>query len=220
MTTKKMLKGCEGEEQIIMPPESSIILGSTIWLNDVTESSAKDFAAVTLKTAYEDPMRPIMVYIDSLGGEVDALNSILSLMDSIPNQVVTVCTGKAMSAGCVILAHGDLRFASPHSRIMIHEISGGAVGNIIDVVADSQEMTRLNERLLEQFAKDCGIKGGVKKVQKILGEKGRDYYMSAEEAIAFGAVDQIGVPRLLRSNYWSLDITNKPDMKKRAPKNG
>lgn len=205
--TKTMLGACNGEDQL--PQESSIILGGTVWFNDITEASARDFAAIALKTAYEDPVRPLMVYIDSNGGEVDALNSILAVMDYVPNQIITVCTGKAMSAGCIILAHGDMRFASPNSRIMFHEISGGAGGNIADINTDTNELKRLNEMVLSQFAKDCGIKGGVKALQKKL--TARDHYMTPEEAVSFGVVDQIGLPRLLRSNYWTLDIVKKPE---------
>lgn len=195
----------EGElDDLMQMPPSAGMLDGCVWLNAITDNAARDTAATLLRMAYVDPNRPVMMFLDSPGGEVDAMNAILSVMDSIPNKIVTVCMGKAFSAAAVILSHGDIRFVAPHGRVMIHEISGGAVGNIVDVSADAQEMDRLNKVYLELLAKNCKVKGGTKALRKLFSTR-RDVYFDAEQAVNFGIADYIGVPRLLKMNQWLLD---------------
>jgi ATP-dependent Clp protease protease subunit len=114
--------------------------------------------------------------------------------------------GKAMSAGAILLSHGDYRFVAPFARVMIHEVSGGVAGNINDVTSDAAEMARLNNKFMELFAKNCEIKGGMKGLKKLFKE-GRDLYLTAEQAVELGVADSIGVPRLTRISQWVLDTS-------------
>src|ERR1700693_3667985 len=110
-----------------------------ILVNDFTEDSAQEFRDKLLEAAKDDPMKPIVVYIDSYGGEVDALAKMIETMDEVSNPVITVAMGKAMSCGAMLLSHGDIRFCGKHSRVMIHEVSIGTGGDVHDVESTAKE---------------------------------------------------------------------------------
>ena len=90
--------------------------GDEIWVIEFNEESAQDFRTSILKKSKENSHAPIIIYIDSYGGYVDSLAKMIATMDEIPNPKVTVCMGKAMSCGAILLSHGDLRFCDQHSR--------------------------------------------------------------------------------------------------------
>jgi len=167
-----------------------------IWVNKFDEESAKEFRDAMIYSSKMDPSRPIVVYIDSYGGMVDALAKMIETMDEVPNPIVTVCMGKAMSCGAILLSHGDVRFCGKHSRIMIHEVSSGSHGDVHDMHADVQEVKRLNEHFMGLLAKNCGYKG-YQELRKLIKEQdGRDRYMDAPNALQFGIVDAVGLPKL------------------------
>lgn len=168
-----------------------------IWVNEFNEESARDFRDSILDASKGDPNRPVIVYIDSYGGQVDSLASMIETLDQIPNPVITVAVGKAMSCGAVLLSHGDIRFCGKHTRIMIHEVSGGTGGDVHDVHADAIEMKRLNEYFMALLATNCGIKGGYESLRKMIKDRdGRDTYMTANQAMNFGLVDVVGLPKI------------------------
>lgn len=182
--------------------------GDEIWVNDFTEESAQEFREALLAEAKGDPLRPIVIYIDSYGGQVDALAKMVETMDELTNPIVTVAVGKAMSCGAVLLSHGDVRFCGHHARVMIHEISGGTVGDVHDVGADAEEMKRLNKYFMGILAKNCGIKGGYEALRKMIkGQDGRDNYMDAKAAMAFKIVDAIGMPKINRMKLYQVEVT-------------
>lgn len=162
-----------------------------IWIREFTPETAERFANAVLDLSEKDPNAPIVVYIDSYGGSVDALASMISVMDAVPNQFVTVAVGTAMSAAASLLSHGDVRFVTPHARIMIHELSAGAGGHINDIVTDTREMERLNSYWLQMLAANCGK--AVAQLQEMF-KKSRDIYLTPKEAVEFGLADQIGLP--------------------------
>lgn len=172
---------------------------SEIWVHKFTEESAKKFRDQIMKKLEELPSHeiPIFVYIDSYGGNVDALAMMVETIDKIPNPIYTICLGKAMSCGAILLSHGDKRYCGQHSTVLVHEVSTGAIGDVHDVFNDAQESKRCNEYWLGLLAKNCGIKGGYKGLRKkIKSRDGRDWWMTAEEALKFGIVDEIGTPRI------------------------
>ena len=198
-----------------------------IWVTEFTADSALDFRDSLLEASKGDPMRPIVVYIHSYGGAVDALASMVETMDEVSNPIVTVCQGVAMSCGAMLLSHGDIRFIGRHSRVMIHEVSGGTSGDVHDMGADAQEVKRLNKYFMNLLAKNCGIKGGYEALRKIIKDQdGRDRYLNAEEAVKFGIVDVIGMPRVNRLKLYQVEITPEkhkiakvqPGKKKRGKK--
>lgn len=186
---------------------------SEIWVNDFKEESAQKFRNSVLKASKADPSRPIVIYIDSFGGQVDALAKMIATMDEIPNTTITVAMGKAMSCGAILLSHGDIRFCDSHSRIMVHEVSSGTFGDVNDMKADVKETARLNEQFLGLLAKNCGLKGGYSELRKMIKEQdGRDRYFTAEQAKEFGLIDIIGLPKVTPALVY--EVTAIPPRKK------
>lgn len=176
-------------------------LSGEIWVNDFNEESAQRFREKVVDAALEDPLKPIIIYIDSYGGQVDSLAKMIETMDEVTNPFVTVCHGKAMSCGAALLSHGDVRFCGKHSRIMVHEVSSGTSGNVHDMKTDVQEGQRLNKYFMGLLARNCGIRGGYDALRKMIKEQdGRDRYLDADAAVKFGIVDAVGTP-ILNSAY-------------------
>jgi ATP-dependent Clp protease protease subunit len=179
-----------------------------IWVNDFNEDAAGKFRDDLMSAAKGDPKRPIIVYIDSYGGAVDALASMIESMDEVQNPIITVAVGKAMSCGAVLLSHGDIRFCSKNARVMIHEVSGGVQnGDVHDQFADATEVKRLNEWFMGLLAKNCGIKGGYNELRKLVKEQdGRDRYLDSADALKFGIVDVVGMPKVEKVSMYQVGV--------------
>lgn len=167
-----------------------------IWVTKFDEDSAQKFRTAVLSAASEDPSRPIIIYIDSYGGYVDALAKMIETIDEIPNPIVTCCMGKAMSCGAMLLSHGDVRFLGKHSRVMVHEVSSGTIGNVQDMKDDVKETVRLNEHFMGLLAHNCGFKNYAELRSVIKEQDGRERYLVGEDALKFGIVDAIGLPKV------------------------
>lgn len=167
-----------------------------IWVTKFDEEHAQKFRQAVMDIAKNDPSRPIVIYIDSYGGYVDALAKMIETMDEVPNPIVTACMGKAMSCGAILLSHGDVRFLGRHSRVMVHEVSSGTVGNVHDLKEDVKETVRLNEHFMGLLARNCGFKNYEELRSVIKEQDGRDRYLTGQEAIQFGIVDAIGLPKI------------------------
>jgi ATP-dependent Clp protease protease subunit len=139
-----------------------------------------------------DSKKDIHLYINSPGGSVTAGLAIYDTMQFLTCDVNTYCIGQAASMGAVLLAAGTKgkRFALPNARIMIHQPWGGAQGTATDISIQAKEILRLKDRLNELLGKHCG-----KKADDIANSTDRDNFMSADEAKAFGLVDQVVVSR-------------------------
>jgi ATP-dependent Clp protease protease subunit len=190
---------CDMDQMTNNPPSDN----NRIWVRAFTPESAEQFGNKVLDASAADSGAPILIYIDSPGGQVDALATMISVMDSVPNHFFTVALGTAFSAGAMLLAHGDDRFATQHSRIMVHQISGGAMGHINDLLTDAKEMERLGDYWMGMLAKDCGKT--VKQFKKLFDER-RDIYMTAPEAVKFGIIDSIGLPHVMRQQRFVYDV--------------
>src|SRR5471030_3158570 len=136
----------------------------------------------------EDPKKDIHLYINSPGGVVTGGMAIYDTMNFLQCDFVTYCIGMAASMSTVILGAGTKgkRFALPNSRVMIHQPSGGAGGQTSDIAIQAREILRWRKTLNDTIAKDTG-----KTVEQIEKDSDRDYYMSAEEAKAYGIVDHV-----------------------------
>lgn len=188
-----------------MNEETSMRSGE-IWVTKFDEEHARKFREAVLGSTRGDPSRPVIVYIDSYGGSVDALASMIETLEEIPNPIITVCIGKAMSCGAILLSHGDVRFCGKHSRVMIHEVSAGAYGDIHDMHADVQEFKRMNEYFIGLLAKNCGYKS-YNDFRKLIKEQdGRDRYLNAQQAVEFGIVDAVGTPRISASMMYEINL--------------
>ena len=140
----------------------------------------------------QDPDRDIYLYLHSPGGSVTAGLAIYDTMQFIKAPVATICMGQAASMGAVLLAAGAAgkRAALPHSRIMIHQILGGTQGQATDIEIYTKEMLTLKDRLNELLALHTG-----QSVEKIEKDTDRNYFMSAEDARAYGLVDEVFTKR-------------------------
>ena len=136
----------------------------------------------------EDPEKEIFLYINSPGGVITAGLAIYDTMQYVRAPVSTICTGIAMSMGAVLLAAGapGRRFALPHSRIMIHQGSGGFRGNTPDVFIQVKEMEQLVRTTQELLAAHTG-----QPMEKIVKDTDRDLFLSPEEAVTYGIVDEV-----------------------------
>ncbi len=135
-----------------------------------------------------DPSRDIQIYVNSPGGSVYAGLGIYDTMNYITCDVATLCTGMAASMGAVLLAAGEKgkRSALKHSRIMIHQPSGGAQGQDSDIQIVAKEIGKLKKELYEILSDATG-----QTFAKIEKDSDRDYYMRAEEAQKYGLIDEV-----------------------------
>jgi len=180
-----------------------------IWVNKFTEDSARAFVKQLYHQSKQDPRAPIVIYIDSNGGDVYALLTMIGAMEQIPNQTITCALGKAMSAGAMLLACGDIRFASEHATIMIHEISAGAIGHIEDINVQHTNFIKLNDKLMKLLVKKLKVKGGIAALKKLLTGS-RDLYLDADEAKTLGCVDHIGIPMLHKNVTLQYAVSHNP----------
>jgi len=136
----------------------------------------------------EDAHKDINVYINSPGGSVTAGLAIYDTMQFVKPDVSTYCIGQAASMGSLLLAAGTKgkRFALPYSRIMIHQPWGGVQGSASDISIQAQEILRMKEELTKILANHSG-----QVYEKVKADCDRDYFMSAEEAKAYGLVDEV-----------------------------
>ncbi len=183
-----------------------------IWVNLFNEEAAKEFrmAVHAQVKQFDDDRKPIIVYIDSYGGAVDSLMVMLETLDSVPNPVITACIGKAMSCGAVLLSHGDIRFCGQHSRVMVHEVSSAAWGDVHDMENDAKESARINRYVMGLLAKNCGVEGGYQGLRKMIKDHdGRELWMDAKAAIKFGIADNIGMPTVDSELKYGISVFKK-----------
>jgi ATP-dependent Clp protease protease subunit len=135
-----------------------------------------------------DANRDIQMYINSPGGSVYAGLGIYDTMQYIRPDVATICTGMAASMGAVLLCAGQegKRTALPHARVMIHQPLGGAQGQASDIEITAREILKLKDELYQIIAKHSG-----QSIEKVNQDSDRDYWMKAEEAKAYGMVDEV-----------------------------
>ena len=149
---------------------------------------ANSVVAQLLFLQMQDPKRDINLYINSPGGPVTAGLAIYDTMQFVTCDVATYCMGIAASMGAVLLAAGTQgkRYALPNSDIMIHQVSGGAQGTASDVERTVEWMFKIKRRLIHILSAHTG-----KSDEQVQIDSDRDYWMSADEAKAYGLVDEV-----------------------------
>lgn len=155
---------------------------------DVDDEIANQIIAVMLYLDSEDPGKDIYLYINSPGGMVTSGMAIYDTMQHIKSDVVTICVGLAASMGSFLLAAGTKgkRLALPHSRIMIHQPSGGARGQATDIEIEAREILRIRQHLNQIYADNTG-----QSLAKIEKDMDRDFFLSAQEAKEYGLIDRV-----------------------------
>ena len=159
---------------------------------EVTDVSASLVVSQLLFLESEDPGKDISLYINSPGGSVTAGMAIYDTMQYIKCDVSTICMGMAASMGAFLLAGGakGKRMALPNAEIMIHQPSGGAQGQATDIKIVADHILKTKKKLNEILAANTG-----QPLEVIAADTGRDNYMSAEEAVAYGLIDSIVTKR-------------------------
>ena len=166
-------------------------------VGQVEDHMANLVVAQLLFLESENPDKDIHLYINSPGGSVTAGMSIYDTMQFIKPDVSTMCIGQAASMGALLLSGGEKgkRFALPHSRMMIHQPSGGAQGQASDIHIQAQEILNVRERLNKVLAHHTG-----QDIEIIARDTDRDNFMNAEEAVNYGLVDSVLEKRVLPAN--------------------
>ena len=169
---------------------------SSVWVTDFNTDSIKKFYEDFVEIE-QNPMTDIVpIFINSYGGQVYSLIAKRDLIKSSNKPVATICLGKAMSCGASLLAAGTkgLRFASPDSRILIHQVSSMTLGKASDIKEDAAQVQALNEMMMKNLANDMGVSLNRLK-NEIRKRDNADWTLTAEEAKKWGIIDHIGVPR-------------------------
>ncbi len=163
---------------------------------EVTDVTADLIVAQLLFLEAEDPEKDIQIYINSPGGSVSAGFAIYDTMQYIKPNVSTICIGRAASMGAFLLAAGakGKRFALPNADIMIHQPLGGAQGQASDIKIQAEKIIQIRERINKILSERTG-----QPIEKISKDTDRDYYMTAEEAVAYGIIDQVVENRNLKA---------------------
>ena len=165
-------------------------------VNKFTEDSAKKFHQ-DVAMAHNTGQKIIPLVIDSYGGQVYSLLSMVSAIEASELPIATIVEGKAMSCGAVLLTFGEpgLRFADPNATVMIHDVSSGGHGKIEELKADVKEAERLDEKIFTMMARNCGKKDDYFK-KRVFNKKHADWFMDAQEAKKHGLVNHLRVPKL------------------------
>src|SRR3954463_5990857 len=154
-------------------------------INDVV---ANMIVAQMLFLEYEDPDKDILLYINSPGGIVTSGLAIFDVIKYVKPDVQTICVGSAFSMGALLLAAGTKgkRFILPHGKVMLHQPSVGATGQSSDIQIHAKEIVKTKAELNKILSEATG-----KSPDQIAKDTDRDLYMTAEEAVAYGVVDEI-----------------------------
>lgn len=159
---------------------------------EVNDASASVIVAQMLFLEAEDPEKDIQFYINSPGGSISAGMAIYDTMNYIKCDVATMCMGMAASMGAFLLAGGTKgkRFALPNAEIMIHQPSGGAQGQATEIEINAKHILRIRERMNRLMAENTG-----QPYEVVAADTERDNWKTAEEAMAYGLIDQVVTSR-------------------------
>ncbi|MCI6113158.1 MAG: ATP-dependent Clp protease proteolytic subunit [Rikenellaceae bacterium] len=168
---------------------SRLMMDRIIFLGvPIDDDVANIIQAQLLFLASTDPSADISLYINSPGGQVTSGLGIYDTMQLVEPDVATICTGLAASMASVLLCAGEKgkRSALPHSRVLIHQPLGGAQGQASDILIAAREIEKTRTELYKIISEHSG-----QPMEKIAADGDRDYWMSAEEAKAYGMIDEI-----------------------------
>ena len=154
----------------------------------ISDMTANAVIAQLLFLEHEDSKKPITIYLNTPGGSVTAGMAIYDTMQYVKSDVSTICVGIAASMGAFLLAAGKKgkRFALPNSDILLHQVMGGTEGQAVDIDIAAKQIIRTKDRLNQLLAKHTG-----QSLSKIERDTDRDFWLTAEEAKAYGVVDEI-----------------------------
>ncbi len=178
-----------------------VLLGS-----EINDDIANLLVAQFLFLESEDPDKDIYFYINSPGGSVTAGMAVYDTMQFIKSKVSTICIGQAASMAAVLLAAGEpgLRYALPHSRILLHQPLGGVQGQVTDVAIQAREMQRMKDELNIIISNHTG-----QPIEKVILDTDRDYFMTPQDAKEYGILDNVISKRELATEGGKADAKDK-----------
>ncbi|HDS16382.1 MAG TPA: ATP-dependent Clp endopeptidase proteolytic subunit ClpP [Proteobacteria bacterium] len=159
----------------------------------IDDNVANAVIAQLLFLEADDPDKDINIYVNSPGGSVTAGLAIYDTMQFVKPDITAICVGQAASMGALLLASGTAgkRYALPHARIMLHQPMGGFSGQASDIDIHAREILRLKEDLNEILRRHTG-----QALERLQNDTDRDFFMSSEQAVAYGVIDQVIKNRL------------------------
>jgi len=176
-----------------------------IWVNNFDEDTAKEFFYDFSCYLSDDKIEKIVVYVDSNGGDLDALFSMAEIIECSTKPVVTVNAGKSLSAGAILFSLGEERWMAPASRLMFHNVQVTAIS------MDSEDMkrylntvSRMNEEWIKRVIKKSNLTQ--KQFNNLLKDSNGELYLNAKEAIKYGFADHIGFPLIKETRQWVLEV--------------
>lgn len=154
----------------------------------VTDPVANSIIAQLLFLASKDPKKEIQIYLNTPGGSVTAGLAIYDTMQYVKCPISTVCVGLGASMGAVLLAAGSKgkRFALPNSEILLHQVMGGVTGEAVEIEITAKQIVKIKDKLNRIIAKHTG-----QPLERIEKDTDRDFYLSSEEAKAYGIIDEV-----------------------------
>jgi ATP-dependent Clp protease protease subunit len=167
-----------------------------ITVNKFDEDSAKEFRS-KVAMAHNTGQKIIPVVIDSYGGQVYSLMSMISTIKNSELPVATIVEGKAMSCGAILFSFGEegRRYMDPHSTVMIHDVSSGVYGKVEDLKSNTAESERLNDQVYEMMARNCGQPDEFFK-EKVHAIGHADLYVTPKDAKDWNLANHIRLPKL------------------------
>lgn len=186
-TTRPQNNGDEYEQVVVAQQTDAARI--VILHGDVNEHAISSVIVQLLYLANQSK-KPIHLIVSTYGGSVDEMFSLYDTIQFLPCPVHTIALGKVMSAGVLLLASGvkGKRLIGRSTRIMMHPVSGGAMGNVFEILQDSKEHVRLHELMVSALEKETNMSST--QIEKIM-KSGHDYYITAEKALKLGIVDKI-----------------------------
>ena len=184
----------------------------TIRINEIDEETTKKFFE-DFQKALDTGQNIIPIIIDSYGGDIYSIFAMADCIKSSSIPVMTICNGKSISAGAVMLTcgHEGLRYISPLSAIMLHDASAFFEGKVEDMKVSIREMNRVNSQLYKILDDNCGQKSGFFK-DKIKKLKNVDYWISAEKALEYNIVNHVGIPDLTYEVNYGFNLRNEKEI--------
>ena len=168
---------------------SRLLMDRVIWLGcPIDDDVANIIQAQLLFLSSNDPKADISLYINSPGGSVSAGLGIYDTIQFVTPDVATICTGMAASMGSILLCAGakGKRSALRHTRVMIHQPLGGVQGQAEDILIEAREIDKCRKELYDIISRHCG-----QTYDKVFKDADRNYWMTAEDAKAYGMIDRI-----------------------------
>ena len=177
-----------------------------ITVNKFDEKSAKEFHQ-QVSLAHNTGQDVIPVVIDSYGGQVYSLMSMISAINHSELPVATIVEGKAMSCGAILFSFGEqgLRFIDPDATVMIHDVSSMEYGKVEEIKASADETDRLNQKVYTMMARNCGKKDDYF-LKKVHSKGHADWFLDATEAKKHGLANQLRIPKLGISVQVDIDF--------------